>query len=382
MKSEDVGRDVQCPDCHHIFEIKQQKLESPAPQPPLDEDEDEYGLKASEDDPNDARKAIGQSIYSQAEKELREQAARQDLHKRTPGAFEERKARYRDEDDEEKEKKPRENLTPADYDPRDKLVEFPIAFTPKELKRDMLMLADVGLLMRWVFLSIFTGLTIYFTTLAIYHANYEPPNFASYFFSLMLTIFSVLIGAGTLSYLGSHFLFLVMSISSGLDDWDWPESGLFERLAETLFLVLALLITAVPFGALSTMNSALAIPSLLITFLLFPLVYLCMLDQGAPYLPWSNSIVSSLLRIPMKWLLFYAATFILLVVCGAIAYLVFRLAGWEQLAYVALPAGVLLVGYLLVYALWLGRLGWEIAGATPDEFADERTTPTTSFKTK
>ena len=369
--SDDLGKPAECPDCHHLFEVTQREIvTAPPTSAPANtsDEEDDYGLKSSDDDPDAARKQLGQSLYAQAEKELQEQAQRQDLHKRTPPAFEPR-PKYEIEDE---DRRPRESLTPQDYDPRSQRIKFPLNFSAAQLTSDAKLLSDVGLLMRWVFLSLFVAMTLYFSTLAIYYANVVPPNFASYFFSLMLTIVSVVVGAATLAYLGSYFLFLVMSVSSGIDEWDWPELGIFDRLTETIFLVAALFLTSVPFGILYSVDAILGLAALSLTFLLFPLVYLSMLDQASPVIPWSTIIFASLARIPGKWFLFYAATFALLLVVGLIGWVVYRLAGFDQLAYIALPGGVLLVGYTLVYALWLGRLGWEISETTPADDEDDK----------
>lgn len=354
----DVGRKTECPDCHHRFTIEKSEIKETPPTPV--EPEDEYGLKDVAHDHDDARKKMGQEIMSQAEKELKEQAERKDLNKRTQGAFEERKPRDQEINDEE-EKKPREHLTPIDYDPRSELVDYPLTFSPKEIQRDILLFTDVGLLMRWVFLSLFASVTFYFAANAIYYGLQPSQTFMTYMYSLGGTAMSVVIGAGTIIFLGSHFLFLVMSISSGLDEWDWPELGIFDRMMEALFLVIALMISLVPFGIMATIDQWSAVPLLAITFFAFPIVYLSMLDQGSVVTPWSSMIFSSLFKTPGKWLLFYLATFVLISAILAVGGAIFFFAQFERIAYIALPCGVMLVGGTLIYGLWLGRLSWEIA---------------------
>jgi len=354
----DVGRKTQCPDCHHRFTIEKAELKLDVPEPMVPEDE--YGLKEVAHDHDEARKKMGQEIMSQAQREIKEQAQRKDLNKRTQGAFEERKPRQYQEDDEEEPKKPREQLTPVDYDPRDGLVEYPLSFSPKEIQKDILLFSDVGLLMRWVFLSLFASVTVYFAANAIYYGAQPTQTFMTYMYSLAGSAMSVVIGAGTIIFLGSHFLFLVMSISSGLEDWDWPELGIFDRMMEALFLVIAVLLSIVPYGIMATIDPWVALPLLGFTFFSFPIIYLSMLDQGSVVTPWSATIYSSVLSLPGKWLLFYLATFVLIAGILAVGTAVFWFAGIERLAYIALPGGVLLVGGTLVYALWLGRLSWEV----------------------
>lgn len=364
VRTSDVGRKTRCPDCEHTFEIKKAEIKLEIPEEIMEDDGDEYGLKDVTHDNDDARRKMSQNIMSQAEKEIREQAERKDLNKRTQGAFEERKPReYTVEDIEEVEKKPHESLTPIDYDPRAETVDFPLNFSPKELARDGKMLADVGLLMRWVFLSIFASVTIYFAANAIHFGSLPTPeqSFTSYMYTLFGSTLAVVLGAGTMTFLGSHFLFLVMTISSGLDEWDWPELGIFDRVVEALFFVLALVLTLVPLGIMLTIESSLAWVFAFLPCFLFPIVYLSMLDQGSLVVPWSNTIVASLFKLPVKWALFYVGTLGLLAVVGFVAYAVFSMAGIERLGYISLPGGVLLVGYLLIYAIWLGRLSWEIA---------------------
>ena len=363
VRTSDVGRKTRCPDCEHTFEIKKEEIKLEIPEEVID-DGDEYGLKDVTQDNDDARRKMSQNIMSQAEKEIREQAERKDLNKRTQGAFEERKPReYTVEDIEEVEKKPHESLTPIDYDPRAETVDFPLNFSPAELARDGKMLADVGLLMRWVFLSIFSSVTIYFAANAIYYGSLPTgeQTFTTYMYTLMGSMLAVIIGSGTLAFLGSHFLFLVMTISSGLEEWDWPELGIFDRVVEALFFVLALVLTFVPYGIMLTLDVSFAWVFLCLPCILFPIVYLSMLDQGSLMVPWSNVIVASLFKLPVKWALFYVGTLGLLAAVAFIGYAVFSMAGIERLGYISLPGGVLLVGYLLIYAIWLGRLSWEIA---------------------
>lgn len=364
----DVGRKTECPDCHHRFTIEKSEIKLDVPEPIVPEDE--YGLKDVAHDHDEARKKMGQEIMSQAEKEMKEQAERKDLNKRTQGAFEERKPRgYQDSDEEEKQ--PREQLTPIDYDPREELVDYPLTFAPKEIQRDILLFSDVGLLMRWVFLSVFASVTIYFATNAIYYGVQPDQTIMNYMYSLAGTAFSVVLGAGTTIFLGSHFLFLVMSISSGQEEWDWPELGIFDRMMEALFLVIAVLLSIVPFGLMATIDQWSALPLLAFTFLGFPVIYLSMLDQGSVVTPWSSSVVSSLFKLPGKWLLFYIATFVLISAIMATGAAIFFFAGIERLAYIALPAGVMLVGGTFIYALWLGRLSWEIAELSSKEREEE-----------
>ncbi|WDI42815.1 hypothetical protein [Bremerella sp. P1] len=368
VRSMDVGRKTECPDCHHRFTIEKSEIKLDVPEPIVPEDE--YGLKDVAHDHDEARKKMGQEIMSQAEKEMKEQAERKDLNKRTQGAFEERKPRgYQDSDEEEK--KPREQLTPIDYDPREELVDYPLTFAPKEIQRDILLFSDVGLLMRWVFLSVFASVTIYFATNAIYYGLQPDESIMNYMYSLAGTAFSVVLGAGTTIFLGSHFLFLVMSISSGQEEWDWPELGIFDRMMEALFLVIAVLLSIVPFGLMATIDQWSALPLLAFTFLGFPVIYLSMLDQGSVVTPWSSSVVASLFKLPGKWLLFYIATFVLISAIMATGAAIFFFAGIERLAYIALPAGVMLVGGTFIYALWLGRLSWEIAELSTKEREEE-----------
>ncbi|MBA2115914.1 hypothetical protein [Bremerella alba] len=368
VRTTDVGRKTQCPDCHHRFTIEKAEIKIDIPDPIVPEDE--YGLKDVARDHDDARKKMGQEIMSQAQKDLKEQSERKDLNKRTQGAFEERKPRN-DQDDDVGEKKRREQLTPITYDPREGLVEYPLTFSPKEIQRDIQLLSDVGLLMRWVFLSLFAAVTIYFAANAIYHSMQPNQTFLTLMYSLAGTAFSVFIGAGTTLFLGSQFLFLVTSISSGLEDWDWPELGIFDRMMEALFLVFAVMLSLVPFGIMATIDQWWALPLLAFTFLAFPVIYLSLLDQGSVVTPWSSTIVASLYKLPGKWLLFYLATFLLMSAILAAGAAIFIFAGIDRLAYIALPGGVMFVGGAIVYALWLGRLSWEIVVLSSQEQEEE-----------
>lgn len=353
----DVGRKTECPDCGHVFPIQKAEVKLEIPEPIVMEDS--YDLKEASHDHDDARKKLSQSIMSQAEKELKEQAERKDLHKKTQGAFEER--RKADSVDDDGERKPRESLTPEDYDPRADLVEFPVRFTPHEIRRDLMMFADVGLLMRWVFLSIFCGITLYLLVNAIYYASVDATTFGTWMACFASTAFAVVVGAVTMVFVGSNFLFLTMTISSGIDKFDWPELGIFDRAMEALFFVIAFFLGLLPFVIVYTIDPAIATPLAALEILAFPVFFLAMLAQGTVLMPWSGTILMSLVRIPGKWFAFYVATTLLWGVLAFAGYLLYFFAGIERLAYIALPGGVLLVGGLLVYAIWLGRVSWEIA---------------------
>jgi len=348
----DVGKDTECPDCGHVFEIKSKQIELNVPKP-IVSDEDDYGLKDVDESHDYARHSVGRKIYESAEEELRDQKERGKLSHRTPGAFD----NLPPEDNPEKN---RERLTPDDYDPRAHRVEFPLTFAPDELVKDAMIIADVGLLMRWVFLSIFTAITLYLGYHAITLGSGEA-NFLYWVSSMMCTTAAVVIGAATCVFLASIFLFVVMSVSGGVEDWDWPDTGVVDRVMEAMFLVSALFVSAIPFGVLYTSDSPLAILSLLLVFFLFPLLYLSALDQGSFYIPVSGSIFGSLLAIPHRWLLFYAATGLLLLGVSGAGFGFYKFAPVEKQTYLALPFGVLFVGYLLVYGIWLGRLAWEIS---------------------
>ena len=365
----DTGRKMECPDCGHILTIT--KPEQKVVLPSEEEDiEDIYGLKDVDDSHDEARKKLGQNLMSQAEKEIREQAERPELHKRTQGAFEERRRVEAIDDD--VPSKPREPLTPIDYDPRSKLVEFPIRFTPQELSRDVGLFTDVGLLMRWVFLSLFTAMVLYLVINAVYYSNVTPPTFMSYMASMACTFLSVCLGTVAVVFLGSYFLFLTMSISSGMDDFDWPELGIFDRVMEALFFVAGLFFALIPFAVVATIDLTLALPLLALGFLAFPVAFLSLLDQNSIITPWSNTVVFSLFKLTGKWLMFYVATFFLTIAVGGFGYMLYFFAGIERLAYIALPCGVLVVGGLMIYSIWLGRMSWEISALHGEEREAER----------
>jgi DNA-directed RNA polymerase subunit M/transcription elongation factor TFIIS len=141
---------------------------------------------------------------------------------------------------------------------------------------------------------------------------------------------------------------------------EWPAVEIFEWLWKTFFLISAFGLSVAP-GALlaSVLPGGLgrALYALPFAFLLFPFVLLSMLDADSPFVPFTRFIHGSITAVPRAWVIFYAQTFLLLVVVAvpqAVAALVPDERSWQYVSIV-----VLMIATTLYFRL-LGRLAWYI----------------------
>ncbi|MEX0794964.1 MAG: hypothetical protein WD045_17620 [Pirellulaceae bacterium] len=372
VKAEDAGRKIRCPDCEKVFPIK---LQTPRLEvPDATDDEDDYGLKASDDADHAAEaKARSAAILAQAERELEEAKHRNELSNKPRSAFDDVAPRKEKDPD-----KPRERPTPEDYDPKAHLVKYPLTLSPEQFKGDARILGDVGVLMRWVFISLACSLAIYFVFEAVVANLTEQTTFGGYMYTMLMSMCASVVGIGVFIYLASYVLFIVSAVTSGAEELDWPETYIFDKAAESLYVALALFLSTFPLMLLGAIFPWLGFA---LTFFAFPVLFLSILDSGSIFIPWSSAVIGSIVRLPAKWALFWGATLILFLLGGSV---VWALLWWRAyvMGYMAIPVAVLFVGYCFIYALWLGRLGWEISQLDLDLDDEDADRPVSKFATR
>lgn len=369
IQSHDMGKRVMCPDCQTAFVAKLAAKRLP-PKPVEMTDDDIYSLKEEVHD-DSAAKQLAARYFAEAERQTR---AEQERHTLADKPYQKKvadQAAAQDLDDGVPPSTKRESLTPEDYDPRSTRVKYPLSLSSEALATDFKFFFDTQFLTRWIVLAFGTAIVYYFALSSI--ISYQGSvDFAAYMQSFVFTTLTVVAGAVVLVFLGSYFMNITTSIASGVNELEWPETPFFERIMETLFFVVALVVSLAPAGLVGSLVSPwLAAPVGVLSFVLFPYFFLALLDSGSPIIPFSGQILSAVGRKLHKWILFYIVTGAILLgilVLGGLGYW-FSGEDYKYAKYMVLPAGVLTTGYLLFYAVWLGKLGWECSqdpGETPE----------------
>lgn len=150
----------------------------------------------------------------------------------------------------------------------------------------------------------------------------------------------------------------------------WPGSDLLDRGRALLFFVNSLAVSSLPGMLTVSLLRPLGVPlwtGMLLTPLLWPVVFLSMLEADSPFIPWSPSIRASLKQISHAWSTFYFEMFGVTVLL-AIPALVLRLVGPLALrVYLAAVACYLVI----VCCRLLGRLAWMAAEYVEEETEEE-----------
>ncbi len=181
-------------------------------------------------------------------------------------------------------------------------------------------------------------------------------------------------------WLAMLFLFgmsLFLEISQGKNRVEhWIPFNLNFGCSYFLWMLLILLVAGVP-GTWLLVTLAYFfpeirsfMPSLLpaLNILVFPIVFLCVIESETFLGPFPRKTLTSLLRLPRLWLRFYATTFFLVVVPLIVLFL-WTYAGmgkrdlWESQTVMYVFSGMIWTAcgfFVLLYFLRLGLLAWEI----------------------
>jgi hypothetical protein len=174
--------------------------------------------------------------------------------------------------------------------------------------------------------------------------------------------------AVALSYASGCYLGIVESTSHGrttVDDalhGDWRDW--FWSLPMSLGMALLAGVIGYVLGLLAPDNLWTVVGMCI--FVLYPILQLSSLETGSPVTPISPPVMGSLVRRPLAWLAFYAAT-----VTIALAIIAAARAAWRDPPYVTmLIMGPLITVALLVYGWLLGQLARWIS-VQPSESVEE-----------
>jgi len=191
--------------------------------------------------------------------------------------------------------------------------------------------------------------------------------------------FIIVASAGllTLTYLATFGLAIVENSASGLDEIaSAPDTTMVERFKPTAFVMFVAWVATLPGFALgyivlgmmfSISTKMIAVPTLLVAFLLFPVLLLSTLETDSIVQLLAPRIVRSLRENWRLWLRFYAAS-------GALILFGLGLAGGLFLIPFAGPflAAPLFAAVPLIYARMIGRLSWLASYAADEPAAPSR----------
>jgi hypothetical protein len=171
-------------------------------------------------------------------------------------------------------------------------------------------------------------------------------------FALPLFLISLIV----YSYASACFLAIIEGTASGYDKIDdWP-TGLwkdwFWTLPSTVGMLVAALMVGSAIGRFMTDTSW--VPTLVITFFLYPILQFSVVENGSLLDPVSVPVWKSLRRVWWAWLIFYAVTasgIVLLSLVVGVFFLVSPITGIAV-------AGVLECACIFLYARLLGRVAW------------------------
>ena len=149
--------------------------------------------------------------------------------------------------------------------------------------------------------------------------------------------------------------------AEGNDRMFHPPSFVFsDWFAESAYMGMALAISLVPGWGVGSFVDQPVVGLLIGFFLCFPITLLSSLEVGSPMAVVSAKLLSTLLRSPGKWLLFYIITGL---VISASFLACTRIAGATEYAVIAIiPLGV---GSIFLYFRILGRFAWWLTASSP-----------------
>lgn len=218
------------------------------------------------------------------------------------------------------------------------------------------MLFSAEVLIRWGMLSIvLTGL-LFLLASAINAMGNQALYLLPFFAGGCIVAGFWLISAAPL------FVAIVTQSTDGVDELHDPPGWMSLDYAETAFIIIATMLSALP--AWLATKAAVELPeewrfvlAVAIWLIVFPLIVLSALEQGTMFAIFSPRIAASLIRCFIPWTTFYIVSTLAIAAAGGLAY--FLLSRANLLALFPIPW--LAVALILLYMRLIGRLGWWIA---------------------
>jgi hypothetical protein len=231
------------------------------------------------------------------------------------------------------------------------------------------MLVTEEVIARGLLISIMFGVAGW----AIFDALSTPGNAGLASFSaIMVIVFGMAMMLLWFTFAAPMFVAIVAESADGHDRLHEPPSwSPFELFGDGLYLLTTIALAGMPGMLVWTLRAPLPVEGLVavgvgIALLIFPVAMLGALLESSPLGVLSPRLMSTLVRRPGPWLLFYIESALLAAAAGAAAWGLMR----------AGPAGgfglpVVAMGAALLYMRLLGRLGWWLSDVMPGDEEDE-----------
>ncbi len=177
------------------------------------------------------------------------------------------------------------------------------------------------------------------------------------FYAMAVVVLSIWFAA-----LSATVYTIVTESSEGADEvHHWPGGGMSEWLGEMWYMLVASLVSPFPGWALGQVLDPTARTSgfLLSLVICLPVVILSQLDGDSAFSVASPRVITSLVRLPGTWLMFY------LEIAALVAINLGLTIAADPIPFVGLLLVPVFIGSLLLAARILGRLGWKLAESLP-----------------
>jgi len=221
-----------------------------------------------------------------------------------------------------------------------------------------------GAVMQWLLIAIWATAAGWLAQSAIalgIHQALGGANLNQSILALLAGMGALMAGVALAGIAAIHGMTILLETTAGNDRMEnWPNVGLFlDWIGDlwfifntaTLSVVLGLGLDWLLPGLLATREWTVAI----MVFFVFPILLLCSLESGSPFLPVSAIVFASLGRHGIAWLAFYLQAGSLLALAAAMVY---YFAPWLE-PRLAIPlAALLFSAVVMIYFRLLGRLAF------------------------
>lgn len=222
-------------------------------------------------------------------------------------------------------------------------------------------LLDPAAILRWCQLTLLTFLMLALSSYAMYFAGSSGPQ---KMFAVLLCLVLAPTSIVFVYLVSISCLVIVEDTASGHQLIQaWPGLNLFEWLGQSLYVINAVVFSALPgalVGQVASLHDSMFGGAILLGcvsgFLLFPLMLLSMIVMDSPLAAASPIVLRSVRTMAGAWKAFYAGAGLLGGVIG-LGVLLFLARGWLSLAL----ASALIVTAVTIYFRLLGRLAQIIA---------------------
>lgn len=215
-------------------------------------------------------------------------------------------------------------------------------------------LLSPGVRTLWLFLSV--GLALFFACVGEARALIPSNDGRVMFLGLVMLTFAGLVAVVIFVVGSAYLLTLLQETAAGCDQIeDWPDNFLDYLLQGVVIVVAGAVAVGLSVGLDRLATDAGAPRGIALaagTFVLFPLLLLCILETGLPFVPFSVPILRSVVAAWPAWLGFYLRAGVLVGLAVGASVCALVLAGF----WAVLPAAAVLGAAVILYFRLLGRL--------------------------